>query len=457
MLTNDRTICAIATAEGEGALAVVRISGENALDVAERVFKPYGRPIAEMAGYTCAYGQVVENGGRIDDAVLTVFRAPHSYTGEDCAEISCHGGRYLTQRIMRLCCENGARPAERGEFTKLAFLNGKLSLTQAEAVMELISAQGELTLRSANLTRQGALFGRIQAVNGRLVKLLGELAAWVDYPEEDLPEVETETMRRTIAECLDETNVLIRGYDNGMLLKSGIPAAIVGKPNVGKSTLMNLLLGYERAIVTDIAGTTRDVLEESVRLGDVTLRLADTAGLRDTDNAVERIGVELARKKLGESALIIAVFDGSTPPDDADRALVGEIKAAGGKIIALINKSDISSDGHYRELCAGLPYVIEISAKNGSGRDRLEAAAAELFGAAGTEDGLIFVNERQRSCLGRAAENLGQAAEAVDMGLTPDVIAISVEEAAAALSELTGERITDTVVSEVFSKFCVGK
>ena len=454
---NARTICATATAEGEGALAVVRISGENALAVAERVFEPYGKKVSEMAGYTCAYGRVVDNGERIDDAVLTVFRAPHSYTGEDCAEISCHGGRYVTQRIMRLCCDNGAVPAERGEFTKLAFINGKLSLTQAEAVMELISAQGELTLRSANLTRQGALFGRIQGLNTRLVKLLGELAAWVDYPEEDLPEVETDTMRSTLADCLAEAEKLIRGYDNGMLLKRGIPAAIVGKPNVGKSTLMNLLLGYERAIVTDIAGTTRDVLEESVRLGDVTLRLSDTAGLRDTDNAVERIGVELARKKLGESALIIAVFDGSVPPDGEDRALIEEIKAAEGKVIALINKSDIAADEHYFELCKGLPYVIGISAKQGSGRDKLEAAAAELFGAAGTEDGLIFVNERQRSCLGRAAEGLRQAISAIDIGLTPDVTAISVEEAAAAFAELTGDRVTDTVVAEVFSKFCVGK
>ena len=452
-----QAICAIATAEGEGALAVVRISGEDSLKIAEKVFHPYGKPVGEIAGYTCAYGCVTDGGERIDDAVLTVFRAPHSYTGEDCAEISCHGGRYLTQRIMRLCCDCGARPAERGEFTKLAFGNGKLGLTQAEAVMELISAQGELTLRSANLTRQGALFGKIQDIRRRLVKLLGELAAWVDYPEEDLPEVETETMCGTLNGCLDEVGQLIRGYDNGMLLKRGVPAAIVGKPNVGKSMLMNLLLGYERAIVTDIAGTTRDVLEESVRLGDVTLRLSDTAGLRETSDAVERIGVELARRKLGESALIIAVFDGSTPPDDEDKALVSEIRASGGKVIALINKSDIAADSGYYSLCEGLPYVIEISAKKGSGRDRLEAAAAALFGAAGTDDGMIFVNERQRNCLGRAAEQLTQAIEALNIGLTPDVIAISAEEAAAALAELTGERVNDSIVSEVFSKFCVGK
>lgn len=452
-----QAICAIATAEGEGALAVVRISGDDSICIAEKIFRPYNKTVSEMEGYTCAYGCVIDGNERIDDAVLTVFKAPHSYTGEDCAEISCHGGKYLTQRIMRLCCDNGARPAERGEFTKLAFVNGKLSLTQAEAVMELISAQGELTLRSANLTRQGALYCKIQTLQERLIKLLGELAAWVDYPEEDLPEVEAETMKSTFNLCLYEAQKLIRSYDNGMLLKKGIPAAIVGKPNVGKSTLMNLLLGYERAIVTDIAGTTRDVLEESVRLGDVTLRLSDTAGLRDTTDAVERIGVELARKKLGESALIIAVFDGSTPPDDEDKSLISEIRDCGGRVIALINKSDISADVGYYKLCEGIPYVIEISAKNGSGRDKLEAAAAELFGASGIEDGSLFVNERQRNCLGRAEHHLERAIEAVEIGMTPDIAAICVEEAAASFAELTGERITDNIVDEVFSKFCVGK
>lgn len=451
-------ICAVSTSLAEGALSVIRISGADALKLAAGIFVPYGdKQVAGMEGYSCAYGKITDGGERIDDAVLTVFRAPHSYTGEDVAEISCHGGVYVTKRVLRLCIEHGARPAERGEFTRLAFLNGKLGLTQAEAVMELISAQGELTLRSANLAREGALFKRIDDVRQRLIKLLGELAAWADYPEEDLPEVETETMRQTVETALEAVGKLIRGYDNGMLLKSGVPAVIAGKPNVGKSTLMNLLLGYERAIVTDVAGTTRDLLEETVRLGDITLRLSDTAGLRETDDAVERIGVELARKRLGESALIIAVFDGSVPPDEDDRAIVDEVKRCGGRIIALINKSDIAADSGYRELCEGLPFVFEISAKTGSGRERIEAAAAELFGAVDADDGMIFVNERQRYCLGRAEEHLKAAVDGINIGMTPDVVTISITEAAAALAELTGERVTDSIVDEVFSKFCVGK
>ncbi|SDA20282.1 tRNA modification GTPase [Ruminococcus sp. YE71] len=453
-----QAVCAVATALGEGAVAVVRISGEDALKVASEVFVPYsGIAVGDMKGYTCAYGKVVDGGERIDDAVLTVFRAPHSYTGEDVAEISCHGGVYITKRVLRLCCENGARPAERGEFTRTAFVNGKLDLAQAESVMELISAQGELTLRSANLTRTGELSDRIGKVRARLTSLLGELAAWADYPDEDLPEVGGDNMTATVDECLAAAEKLIKGYDNGMMFRNGIPAVIVGKPNVGKSTLMNLLLGYERAIVTDIAGTTRDLLEETVRLGDVTLRLTDTAGLRETEDAVERIGVELARKKLGESALIIAVFDGSTAPDDEDKLLIEEVKSCGGRVIALINKTDISEGNGYAELLGGMAYVIGISAKTGKGREELEAAAAELFGGLDPDEGMIFVNERQRFCLGRAVESLERARDGILTGMSPDVVTIDITEAAAALAEITGDRITDDIVNEVFSRFCVGK
>ncbi len=451
-------ICAAATPLGEGAVSIIRLSGADALTIAALIFIPYNNtPVAEMKGYTCAYGKVVDGGERIDDAVLTVFKAPHSYTGEDVAEISCHGGVYVTKRILRLCAEKGARPAERGEFTRTAFVNGKLDLAQAESVMELISAQGELTLRSANLTRTGELSQRIGEIRARLTKLLGELAAWADYPDEDLPEVNTDTMTATVSECMKAADKLIKTYDNGMLFKSGIPAAIVGKPNVGKSTLMNLLLGYERAIVTDIAGTTRDLLEETVRLGDITLRLTDTAGLRETDDAVEKIGVELARKRLGESALVIAVFDGSTVPDDEDRQLISQLRECGGSVIALINKSDISDGGEYAELLSGLPYVIGISAKTGAGRGELEAACAEIFGGIDADAGMIFVNERQKFCLERAKSNLERALSAIEAGISPDMITIDITEAAGALAEITGERITDEIVSEVFSHFCVGK
>ncbi len=453
-------VCAISTPIAQGALSVIRISGEDAIETASRVFfRADGKEVSSMAGYTCAYGHIKDKSGAvIDDAVLTVFRAPRSYTGENTAEISCHGGIYITKKILRLCCENGARPAQRGEFTKLAFLNGKLSLTQAEAVMETISAQGELSLRSANLTRQGALFEKINAVRQRLITLLGSLAAWADYPEEDIPEVTPQAISLTLNNALETSQKLLNAYDNGLALKNGVPAVIAGKPNVGKSTLMNLLLGFERAIVTDIAGTTRDIIEETVRLGDITLRLSDTAGLRTSDEEVERIGILLAEKRIEESALIIAVFDGSAPPDEDDLKLIERLRGSDAKIISLINKTDIADQSfceQYRRLAVGR--IIEISAKTGDGRDALERAAAELFGAVGDDDSAIFVNERQKDRLECSAKYLKKAIAALNAGMTADAVTIDITQAADALSELIGERVTESVVDEVFSKFCVGK
>lgn len=459
-----KSICAVATASAEGALSVIRISGEDAIEIAARVFTPYGKTVAKMEGYTCAYGIVTDGGERIDDAVLTVFRAPNSYTGENTAEISCHGGKYVTNRIFRLCCDNGARPAERGEFTKTALLNGKLSLTQAEAVAEMISAQGELTLRAANLTRQGKLFEKIDGVKRRITVLLGKLAAWIDYPDEEIPEVTETGLCEELKILIAELRKLERGYDNGMLLKNGIPAAIIGKPNVGKSTLMNLLLGYDRAIVTSKAGTTRDLLEESVRIGDVTLRLADTAGLRETDDEVEMIGVELAKKRLSESALLIGVFDGSVPPTDEDRQIAEKIagytKRGRAKAIALINKSDIAEEdkvAEYRQIAEKTDIEsMTLSAKRGDGQREFENIISKMY-INQTDDGIIFVNERQKNCLTRAIDSLKKALEGLEAGVTFDAVGVDISEGAESLSELTGERITDAVVEEVFANFCVGK
>lgn len=462
-----QAICAVSTPLSEGALSVIRISGADALTVAEKIFRRAdGGKVCDMAGYTCAYGNVVGSEGIIDDAVLTVFRAPKSYTGENTAEISCHGGVYVTKKILRLCCENGARPAQRGEFTKLAFLNGKMSLTQAEAVMDVITAQDELSLRSADRIKQGELFTRTENLRQRLIKLLGALAAWADYPEDDIPEVSGEQLCETLTESVETVRRLLKNYDNGMLLKKGIPTAIAGKPNVGKSTLMNLLLGYQRAIVTDIAGTTRDVIEESVQLGSVTLRLSDTAGLRGGADRIESIGIELAKKRIADSALVIAVFDGSQPPDEEDTKLAAQLKASGQRVIFLINKADISKGDNahlYSELCRinvgnnAVIDAIEISAKTGAGRERLVHTVEEMFGAAGEDDSLLFINERQKNCLDRAEKRLTAALDALCGGMTIDAVTIDLTQAAEALSELIGESVTESVIDEVFSNFCVGK
>ena len=453
------TICAISTPVAEGGISVIRISGENALNVAEKIFAPHTCPsVAGMAGYTCAYGQINDNGRAVDDGVLTVFRAPHSYTGEDVCEISCHGGIYVTKRVLRLCLENGAEPAQAGEFTKRAMLNGKLSLTQAEAVMDTIAAQGEYALASANLTRKGSLFGRIDKVTKELVKLLGELAAWVDYPEEDLPAVEENALRESLKNAVSVTSRLLADSDNGMLIKNGIDTVIAGRPNVGKSTLMNLLLGYDRSIVTEVAGTTRDVIEESARLGELIFRLSDTAGIRDTEDKVEKIGVEMAHKRLEECMLVIEVFDTSVKPDDDDTALLEKVRSLGKRALIVLNKSDLESavgEDFFREYCEN---IVCISAKDPNDREKIQHALEKIFTPENYDaDSTIFANERQRGCLVKANKNLTAALEALEMGETLDAVTVMIDYAADSLLELTGEKATEAVVSEVFSKFCVGK
>ncbi len=343
------TIAAVSTPNAPGGIAVIRISGENALDIAAKIFKPAaGKKVADMDGYTCAYGIAHDDGERLDDCILTVFKAPHSYTGENVAEISCHGGLYVSKKILRAALKKGADNAEGGEFTKRAFLNGKLDLTQAEAVMDIISAKGAKELKMAENLREGAAFKKADKVSKRLIKILGDLAAWADYPEEDIPEVEPQSILDGLNAAKLELASLIENYDSGRILREGVATAIVGRPNVGKSTLFNCLSGCERSIVTDIAGTTRDVIEESVRLGDVTLRLSDTAGIRQTDDLIEEIGVGIAWKRLDEAELVIAVFDGSCPLTEDDLNLINKIKNK--KSVAVINKNDLGMTENFDEI-----------------------------------------------------------------------------------------------------------
>lgn len=456
------TVCAVSTPLAEGGISVIRISGEKALEVAERVFAPFSAfgSVREMKGYTCAYGRIIDpsTGETSDDALLTVFRSPKSYTGEDTAEISCHGGIYITKKVMRLCLENGCEPAERGEFTKRAFLNGKLSLTQAESVMDMISAQGEYTLRSARLTREGRLFRDISGVKDRLVKILGELAAWVDYPEEELPEIEENALRADLENSIGVLEKILRDYDCGMILRNGIDTVIAGKPNVGKSTLMNLLLGYDRSIVTDIAGTTRDVIEETARLGEFMLKLSDTAGIRETDDTVEKMGVGLARKRIDECALVIAVFDTSEPLDGEDIELLDYVHSRGKRLVAALNKSDLGTAADKSVFEKYTKYIFEISAKQGEGTEKIKKACEDIFSLGGYDpDSTFFANERQKNCAEKALKNLRLALDSLNIGETLDAVTVMIDYAAQSLMELTGEKVTEAVVDEVFSKFCVGK
>ncbi|MBP1561858.1 MAG: tRNA uridine-5-carboxymethylaminomethyl(34) synthesis GTPase MnmE [Oscillospiraceae bacterium] len=452
------TIAAISTPRAQGGISVIRISGKDALSVAEKIFQPisHSTPATQMEGYTCAYGKITDGAETVDDGVLTVFRAPKSYTGEDVAEISCHGGIFVTDRVLKLAFSNGAEPAEPGEFTKRAFLNGKMSLTQAEAVMDVISADGKAGLKCAEALREGALYRRIKAVSDGMLKLLGSLAAWVDYPEDDIPAVEEYEISAALELASSSLDGLLSAYDSGRIIREGADTAIVGRPNVGKSTLMNLLSGCERSIVTDIAGTTRDIVEESVRLGDIVLRLSDTAGIRETGDLVESVGVDRARKKLETADLILAVFDTGAEIAPGDIALAESCK--GRNAVAILNKSDLEQRFDFSAISACFRDSVTISAGHGEGLDKLQAAVEKIYNtAAFSPDRGVLANERQRSCAVKAKACFDEALEALHSGATYDAVNILIDEGENHLLELTGERASEAVVNEVFSRFCVGK
>ena len=453
----EKTIAAISTPNGAGGMGVIRISGENALAVAESVFSSVsGKKISEMKGYTASFGKIMDDDEMIDEAVALVFRAPHSYTGEDVVEISCHGGMYVTRRVLRAVISHGAAPAGPGEFTKRAFLNGKMGLTEAESVMDIISANGEQSARAALGIKEGRLRRKIDEVRTQLITQAAHLAAWADYPEDEIPEVDETELKAALYDSAEKLSALLKTYDAGKLMREGVDTVIAGKPNVGKSTLMNLLSGCERSIVTNIPGTTRDIIEETVILGGIPLRLSDTAGIRTTDDPVESIGVSRARDRLLSAGLVFAVFDASIPLTDDDRELISLLENA--PAVAVINKTDLDvkiDDAFIRER---IKPVVSISAKNGSGISELEAQVGQIVGTAGldTTQG-ILATERQKADAQKALTLIEEARLALDAGVTLDAVTVVIEDAIDSLLELTGERVTEAVVDKVFSQFCVGK
>ena len=452
------TIAAISTPAGAAGLGVVRLSGDDAVSVAARLFRPMdaNRPLTALKGYTAAYGHVYDADGDIDDCVALVFRAPHSYTGEDVVELSCHGGRYILQRVLRACFAAGAKPAQAGEFTRRAFVSGKMDLTGAESVMDLIAAEGKLAAQTALTAREGGIFRRLSAVKDSLLGVAAQFSAYIDYPDEDIPDLDTAQWSETIETAIRTMQNLLDTYDTGRILREGIDTAIVGRPNVGKSTLMNLLSGCERSIVTDIAGTTRDIVEETVRLGDVTLRLADTAGLRDTADVVENVGVARARAKMEQAALVLAVFDGSEALTEEDKALASRLD--GKAAIAIINKADKPTAIDTDWVAAHFRYAVTLSAKEESGVEALTAAVAAVTGVERLDAAQPMLStERQRQCAADCLTCLQEAQDAIAIGLTPDAVSVSVDGAINAILDLTGERATEAVVEQVFARFCVGK
>ncbi len=453
----ETTIAAISTAQASAGISVIRISGDEAITIADRVFRGNNnKKLCEMKGYTCALGGAYADGEKLDECIATVFREPHSYTGENVVEFSCHGGVYVTARVLRAIYDAGAQPAQAGEFTKRAFLNGKLDLIEAEAVMDIISSRSKAGVRAALNIKDGALSKKINNSKDILLNKAAHLNAWADYPEEDIPEVESDELLSALSEVRSDLSRLIDSYDDGRILRDGIDTVIAGKPNVGKSTLMNLLAGYDKSIVTSVAGTTRDIVEESVSLGDIVLNLSDTAGIRETGDEIEQIGVDKAKKRLNSASLLLCVFDASSELTDEDLEIidmVGDIPS-----IAVINKCDLTKQPDDSKIKEAFGEVIYMSAKNGDGADKLIETVKRIcaVGNINSADALIY-NERQRSLTKKTMDSVDEAIEALHIGMTFDAVTVSIEEAVAYLCELTGERVTDEVVDKVFHTFCVGK
>ena len=461
LMAFDSTICALATPPGVGGLAVVRISGPEAYSVVAKVFRPANaaKKVEEQKGYTALFGHSFLRGKALDETVALFFRAPRSYTGEDVVELSCHGGRAVSQGLVQACLEAGAQPAAGGEFTRRALMNGRLGLTQAEAVMDIIGAEGRQGAAMALAVLDGALARRIGGITGELTALSGHLAAWVDFPEEDVPELEAQNLLGSLEKARAQLQTLIDEYGAGAVLRQGVTTAIVGRPNVGKSTLLNLLSGFERAIVTPVAGTTRDVVEQTVVLNDISLNLCDTAGIRTTEDLVEAEGIRRSYQKLNQAGLVLAVFDGSQPPAKEDLELAEACR--GRAAIAILNKEDLplvpGALGE-EQLRPCFREVLRLSARDPQSADLLGQAVERVLGTAGLDpEAGILSSRRQLSAALTARDALDAAREAFENGFGYDAVSVCLDDALNALYDLTGQNAGEAVIDEVFEKFCVGK
>ncbi len=443
----NETIAALSTAPYKAALGVIRMSGENAVEIAEKIFS---RPLRTVRSSSVIHGNIVDGAQTVDDVLVSVFFSPSSFTGEDTVEISCHGGVYNCSRILRLLFKNGARQAKNGEFTKRAFLNGKLDLLKAEAIIDLIDSETKAEASMAIGRLKGRLSEKINSLRDGLLEISARLLAFIDYPDDDIEDTDAEEMRKTVLYTYSELEKMINSYDSGMLIKDGVKTVIAGKPNVGKSMLMNRLLGEDRCIVTSAAGTTRDVIEESAQIGGVKLRLFDTAGLRDAENEAEKIGVEKTEGKLDEAQLILSVFDITEKTVE----IPDKIANAAAKKIAVFNKTDITDKRP--EIPQGFDSAVYVSAKTGDGIETLENAIASLFPLSHeAESSEIPANLRQFECLSAAKNELQHAVE--NIGTTPDALLCDIEGAISALGEMTGKTVSEEIIENIFSRFCVGK
>ncbi len=454
------TIAAIATVLGEGGISIIRISGSKSLDIVDSIFKgKNNRNLLDISPYSMRYGFIIEKETEdiLDEVLVTYMKGPRSYTAEDTVEINCHGGVTPTKRIFQEIIKAGARVAEPGEFTKRAFLNGRIDLSQAEAVIDIIRAKTELSMKSAVLQSNGRISKEINSLRNRLLQIIAHIEATVDFPEDDLEEVTSNQVSIQIKNIINEVNELLSTADEGKILREGLNVVIVGKPNVGKSSLLNALLKEQRAIVTEVPGTTRDVIEEYINLDGVPIKIIDTAGIRETEDIVEKIGVEKSKEKIIEADLIIFMIDLSRELDDEDKEIMDYIRDK--KYIVLLNKSDLDNKVVKEDLVGlNLKYIIESSAKSGKGLDELKDSIKELFfkGEVKNQD-IIITNARHKEALIRAKESLSSALDTLNNTLAIDLASIDIRDAWSKLGEITGDTLEEDIIDKIFSEFCLGK
>lgn len=455
----DKTIAAIATGEQSSGIAIIRMSGDKSLEIIDKVFKGKSSPLSKAQSHTIHYGHIYNNNKIIDEVLVSIFLAPRSYTAENTVEINCHGGILNTRKVLETLFDNGAFPAEAGEFTKRAFLNGRIDLSEAEAVADIINADNNLSLNNAQLQLSGRLSQKIKLIRADLLHTTAAIESALDDPEHYNIDSMTDKIKDSLANCRNIALELYNSYDNGRIISTGIRTVILGSANVGKSSLLNYLSGQESAIVTDIAGTTRDLIKENINIGDLTLNITDTAGIRDTVDPVEQIGIERSIQAIDTADLVLMVVDASKRIEDSERKLIESVLDK--KIIVLLNKTDlntVTTPKDIESISNNVP-IIEISIKKETGMNKLKSLITEMFtdNAKGLESGLIITTLRQKYALKQAIDSLQMALDTIHNRMPEDLLLPDIMQAYKSFGEIIGEAINDDLVNEIFSKFCMGK
>ena len=452
------TIAAISTAPGNGGIGIIRMSGKECFEILDKIFI-HKKKEKQIKGYTIKYGEIVDNNEKVDEVLVSYFLEPKSYTTENMCEINSHGGTIITKKILELCIKNGARLAEPGEFTKKAFFNGRIDLSQAEAIIDIINSKTEKELKASVNQLEGYLSKEISEIKQHILDILVDIEASIDYPEYDVEEVTNEKAIQKLHEIKEKEEKLLKSFENGKIIKQGLKVAIIGKPNAGKSSLLNAILKEERAIVTNIEGTTRDTIEEFIKIDGIPLKIIDTAGIRNANDEIEKIGIEKSKKMAEEADLIITVIDATNELSNEDREILDFIKDK--KSIIVLNKNDLMTkiDENTEDIIKTNKKIIKISALNNNGIEDIYKIIAEMFnfGEIVIDDSAVITNERQKEAIQNALKNTEKCIETINYKMPIDIVAINLTENLKELGKITGETVSEDIIKEIFKKFCLGK